>query len=121
MNYKEIAIELKEAKALIDSPEKWTKGKYGRDAYGDCVSTSEWGVNPPACMCSVGAIHMVQRSKNGSILVGRAAFGDSAALLGQVAGMSIEQYNDKHSHEKVMAVWDKAIAKAEELAKGEEK
>lgn len=116
MNYKEIAIELKEAKALIDSPEKWTKGKYGRDAYGECVPTSEWGVNPPAYMCSVGALHMVKMRKDPTVSPHDAMYGDSSRLLSKVAGAPIYSYNDRSSHGAVMAVWDEAIAKAEELA-----
>lgn len=122
MNYKEIAVELKEAKALIHSPERWTTRYYGRDANRNCVSSTFWDTNPPASMCSIGAIHMVQRTKEGQqVAMARAKFGESAMLLRQFAGGAIEHYNDNHTHEEVMALWDKAIAKAEELAKGEQK
>jgi hypothetical protein len=125
MNYKELVVELKEAKSLIDSPEKWTQHKFGRDAWGHGLSTNEWSDTPPACMCSVGAIYEVNRRKDPTVClykVSSTRSDNAASFLTRVAGEVITRFNDSHSHAEVMALWDKAIAKAEKLAaEGEEK
>lgn len=116
MNHAQIVADLKAAKALIDTPEKWTTHQYARDEEGNSVSFWAWDEVTPTCYCSIGAIAKVQggitKAEAGTAvrLLDAAAFGPAANSC------AIAYYNDSHTHEEVMAVWDKAIAKAEALA-----
>lgn len=95
------------AKALIDTPEKWTRGSFARDSENYHV---DFYSKDAVCYCSLGALYKSQQGIHSL----------EAALakrhLWYAAGESIAEYNDTHTHPEVMAVWDKAI----ELAKKDE-
>jgi hypothetical protein len=86
---------LVKAKSLIDTPEKWIQGdakvKY---ADGSCR------------YCSVGAIYEI--NSKGMVYL-------RSALININGGDSVATYNDNHTHEEVMALWDKAIELAKSL------
>jgi hypothetical protein len=111
INYTEVADDLKAAKTLIDTPEKWTKDVNARDADGmQVLVRSEEAV----CFCSHGAIQRVTLTDEADTSHRQMA---ATNLLTEVTpGRFLADYNDNHTHEEVMAVWDKAIAKAEALA-----
>lgn len=93
---------LRKAKALIDTPEKWTQGFFALDINGKPVSENEFY----ACkFCSVGAILRTER-----VLTNRIPAYD---YLGKTMGTYIDKFNDTHTHAEVMAKWDEAIALAE--------
>lgn len=102
---------LKRARKLLSNPKRWCQWRYGQTKEG-------WLVDPEAkaaySFCAVGAIRRVAKD---------AADDDATeaakALLDRcVPGYSIIDYNDakKRKHEQVLAVFDKAIARAEKAA-----
>ena len=98
---------LRAAKALIDTPEKWTKGTYAEDARGVAVGYDD----PDACrFCSSGALKRVGAT------VGE---GEPYTLLAEAFGTegpTVCSANDEASHTEVMAAFDRAIAAAEASA-----
>lgn len=114
--YNRVVELLTKAKKLIDKPEKWTKKAGSRDAGGVSVDVSS---NQSVCFCSLGALIKAQPFE--PVLFGAAKdLLDSSCpkfFLGDTPGW-ILAYNDaaETTHEDVMKVFDKAIAKAEKLA-----
>lgn len=109
---------LKEARALIADEENWTQGDYAQDKDGNQTMPS---LSEATCFCAVGAIHRVGRIKLSqsvpldiiSVLaideaVDRTDVGISeSAIIG---------FNDTHTHADVLALFDRAIARAESEA-----
>ncbi len=95
---------LRKAKGLIDSPEKWIKGWFGRPAAGSQVIT---------CFCSVGAIRRAD-----DMSFGRTYCSAIYVMEQVVGGDSIALWNDaqERTHPEVMAAFDRAIAIAESEA-----
>lgn len=92
---------LKAAKARIATPETWTQDVFAKDNEGcEIMGYSRFAV----CFCSIGAIQAVTSK-------GR-DFGAEYYLNRQTYG-NIAKFNDSHTHEEVMAAWDRAIAAAE--------
>lgn len=99
---------LVKAKSLIDTPEKWLKGK----------SHNEWCYASSTAFCSAGAFQMVMGGNKADDLIW---LSKAWVLLMQAAqelgrGSPVE-YNDTHTHSEVMKMWDMAIAKAEAKAR----
>lgn len=95
---------LRKAKALIDTPEKWTQKVYARDSNDNDVS---YAANSACKFCSLGALH---RTSDNLYL--------AMDYLGKRFGTFIDNYNDTHTHAEVMAKWDEAIALAEADERG---
>lgn len=95
---------LKAGRKLISDPRKWTQDTYARDSDGLCVSGEDAAA---VCFCSIGAVQHVT-GKCHNIETEKVC-----EILSEAAGMHIAYYNDKHSHEDVLAVWDRAIAAKE--------
>jgi len=98
---------LKAARALIDTPEKWTKEACVRDAAGYSVHNKD---DDAVCFCIVGALH------RGSA----PAYVDNLLrheLPPEHVG-SLYVFNDDPAttHADVMALFDRAIARAEREA-----
>ena len=93
-----IAQVLRDARALIDTPDKWVKGYNERDG----------------CMCVLGAIAKVLRSRN---VIPDWEYSESAEMAKFLpAGFrQIDDFNDHPTttHADVMALFDRAIAAAE--------
>lgn len=97
---------LKQAKSLIDSPEKWTTEFVARNAQGGCVAeTSDEAI----CFCSVGALYK-QAHISGLPYIPQDSW---KYLRSGTNGVEAPKYNDSHTHAEVMLAWDKAIALAE--------
>ena len=96
---------LKAGRALITPAKAWTKGAYARDAAGFAVMPS----NPAAvCFCSDGALQH---------LAGRLPSVKAFGLLRVECGIEgVGGFNDRSSHAKVLAMWDRVIAKQEAKA-----
>lgn len=78
---------------IIKDPEKWTQGWHAKDEYGNYVS----GNSPDAvCWCSTGAIThaAINNSRLGEAIV-------------HAFKVPLAYFNDTHSHEEVMALWEK--------------
>jgi hypothetical protein len=104
MRKREMLSILNRAKKLIDSPEKWTKGIYGRDEHDDYAE-------PASCckFCIIGAI--VKASGATGWDEDFRPYQQSWEYLEELAGVeNIAAYNDnpniKHHH--VMRLFDKA-------------
>lgn len=111
---------LKQARALIDTPEKWCQGSYALNENG----MSSYGDSPLACrFCSVGALQHTnplmfdreRKYKTRPAMPVLRQFLDRAAdrvSLGRFN--NVVDFNDSRTHDQVMKVWDLAISLAEE-------
>jgi RNase adaptor protein for sRNA GlmZ degradation len=88
------AVELRKARALIDTPEKWVKNRL-----------AVLDEDPPK-YCAIGALWCSGGTRA------------SVRLINEVAAdmgfLNAEQLNDDTDHATVMRLYDAAIAKAEE-------
>jgi len=100
---------LRQAKSLINTPEKWTKGWYWKGSDGDDISRLEVAKHSAAKMCSLGALYVADGP----------AEGHAISILESVTGHLIAAFNDSHTHAEVMAKFDEAIALAEKEERGE--
>lgn len=109
MNYlKKVLATLKKARKLIGKRSNWTVRACFRNKYGHEVSNSK-----NACkFCSLGALMAVADDAD----VRSACM---AELNNMTKNNSIIHFNDYSSHEKVLAVWDKTIARVNEILKAE--
>jgi hypothetical protein len=103
MNVAEI---LKAAKAKISDPINWMQGYYARDINGDELLGNESGA---VCFCGFGAIEAV----TGIAHLGEGWPKAAENALHAAAGTNFPCFNDAHTHEEVLAVFDKAIELAE--------
>lgn len=103
------AAVLRRAKALIDTPAKWTKGALARDAAGTRLP---WSARPPydgaVCFCAEGALAKAA----GESLPHRPWM----AMQEAVGTDSLFEWNDEPTttHAEVMAAFDRAIAACEQ-------
>lgn len=97
MNTHEILIA---AKALIDTPDKWIKGRYAATASGQTIGPDE---KAATCFCSMGAIHRISENFDDA---SRAVI----ALEKNIpSDLGIISFNDYKTHAEVMAMFDRAI------------
>lgn len=112
---------LRNAKVLIDTPEKWTQHSLARKADGSAVVPTALSAT---CFCSIGAIQRVvndavnEKHYNGIPydLTERLASCLSTHVpisCHSYSVLAIVKFNDSESHAEVMAVWDAAIQQAE--------
>lgn len=102
------------AKSLIADPKHWTQEHYARDNEGNICY---WDDSGAVCFCSVGALYETsgythQGSRNGIHPVDPLLTRAYTYLDDAIGYTSIPLFNDKHTHEQVMQMWDKAIAQA---------
>lgn len=91
---------LRAAKKLIENENNWIKGAFALDDEDNEVL----GNDKKACkFCSLGALQCVQNTRELPSLYLR----DAANTT------SVSRFNDDHSHQEVMEMFDKAIALAE--------
>lgn len=102
MKTSEILIK---AKAIISNPDKWTQGAFARNYDGEEVSPIS---SQAVCFCSIGALKASVGKDQSEVtmfyLVNARDYLMKATPDGYIA-----VFNDEHTHEEVMAVWDKAI------------
>lgn len=97
---------LMNARSIISNPNKWTQGVLSRDSKGKSVPYDK---DDAVCFCSAGAIHRAQylyRMKH--------YMSDPWKKLSDVMGGSIPEFNDNHTHEEVLAAFDRAIKSVKE-------
>jgi hypothetical protein len=104
-----LADKLREARALIDTPEKWTQGANARDAAGRKVPAYS---SRARCFCMTGAV----------IRVMAGGFDAAVPVLGALRkgangleGGSPHLWNDapERTHAEVLAAFDRAIEAAQ--------
>lgn len=125
---KNAAQILKEAKAIIADPSRWTKGAFARDKYG----TKVYALAPAAtCFCALGAVYKAADAYGADEYHDLAPklFGPdydctyetpqemqkALDALSDNTEDGIVQVNDEDGHEAVLAVFDKAISSLEAL------
>lgn len=100
------AAVLREARKLIETPERWTKYALARTKQGEHVDAS----SPDAvCFCGYGAIYRVA----GSAISAQPAL---AVLDSVVDGGDFPTWQDQADHAEALAAFDRAIAAEEEDA-----
>jgi len=103
--FKKLVIKniLIKAKAVIANPDNWIQNSMAQGIDGWQTSVSD----PQACkFCSVGAIYKVNGSMNSVTELAR------IALEKNTGGLSLDMFNDTHTHQEVMALFDTAIKNA---------
>ena len=91
------------ARALIEKPEHWTQEVHARDSAGNKVSPNS---SKAVCFCAHGALVRVFNKTYGL------EEEKATAYLKKQTGTAIWTFNDSHTHEEVLNVFDKAIASA---------
>lgn len=101
---KEILIA---ARKKIEKPENWTQGQAARNKFQHwCDPTYAFAT----CWCALGAI----RSVVGRDLESDTFFVSAYKELVKVSeDRLIARFNDSHTHEEVLALFDRAIANAD--------
>lgn len=87
---------LKAARELISDPKRWTQKTSARDSKGRPTFADE---EEAVCWCAIGALSHVNREK----LI------TCCGVLESVMPVGIATFNDSHTHEEVLALFDKAI------------
>ncbi len=96
------------AKALIDTPEKWTKGVLARRSPTSPFSCA--ARDPEAtCWCAQGALVRVTQPFSSKLI-------QAESLLEKAMGTDVPVFNDGHhtTHADVMDAFDRAIELAKE-------
>ena len=116
MKYEHELKVLVASRALISIPERWTKGTFSRDAEGNKVEIDD---EAATCWCGEGAVHKARLMINtyefqsddvfNLLWKARKNKNNNDHFYGFAA------FNDTHTHEEALAVFDDAI----ELAKQE--
>ncbi len=96
---------LRAARQLISDPAKWTQGEMARDADGNGISANN---DLATCYCSFGAIQFVNKE---STQIAASRHLDHLCL--SKFGISVDVFNDTHTHAEVLALFDAAIAELE--------
>lgn len=91
------------ALALISDPDRWTQGTYARTQYGDSVDGDD---SAAVCWCSAGAIEAV--AYNCSRTAKAPVIEALHAAAASDNSMHYVDFNDRHTHEEVMAMWQRA-------------
>ena len=93
---------LRDAKALISDPAKWTQKAAARDIEGAEVA---FGDEDAVCWCALGAIWRAVPNNDVET--------DAIFALSNAMGMGVPLFNDAHTHPEVLAAFDRAIELAE--------
>lgn len=96
---------LRQARALIDTPEKWSNIGYYDDRGGGKV-------------CALQALRNAggYQWDNPRVLAAATALARAAGLDGDADWYDVGEWNDNHAHADVMAAFDRAIAAEEAKA-----
>jgi len=100
---------LREMRKLIEKPENWCQGEYARDANGNRVHD---GSGAATRWCALGSYWKVRYSHPEFETTPLNLLAKAATQRG-VQGVA--DFNDSHTHEEVLALFDEAIAEAEKV------
>jgi hypothetical protein len=110
-----LADDIRAARAVIEDPDNWTQGAMALDADGNSTpSNSETAV----CFCALGAVRRAMKepaNPGHGRPRGNAVIDALHTVVRETTGQKyfIDHFNDVHSHAEVLAMFDKAIARAE--------
>ncbi len=110
---KTVAQILKEARALIADEKNWTQGDYARSSLGNSTGVKN---EDAECFCAIGALAKVQGITPNDDITGASYLALEASGGEQTLGFIVARYNDDHTHAEVLALFDRAIARAESEA-----
>lgn len=87
---------------LILEPEHWTQGAFARTGGNtlDHIAVEAEDIDA-TCWCSMGAMLRVTVDQND-------LYDRAIELLKQAMGGEVDQFNDTHEHDEVLAAWDRA-------------
>lgn len=100
---------LKAARAKIEKPENWTQGAFAKNAEGHNTFLGHDDYVNVTCWCAWGAVEEAAGS-------GVRYSGDAMQALHCALPEGTEwvpDFNDSHTHEEVLALFDRAIASEE--------
>jgi hypothetical protein len=107
MSDKQTLAVLTRAKALLSDPTKWTVEAFARDHNGEKISPYS---NRACQFCAIGAIRHEERQEG--------QLSGAESLLRSVAhhfnGSIVYNVNDKQGYDAVMALYDRAIHRAQQ-------
>lgn len=102
---------LKAARALIATPERWTREKYfgirREDGSVEGLGIKQAGLAD--CYCSVGAIAAVS-----GLTIQDVERGEAVLALEKVCRYPLISFNDTSTHAEILAAFDKAIEATKE-------
>ena len=111
------SLHLQESRKLITFPENWCKGDLARTNHN--VRTSPWGTTASQ-WCMIGAFCHVS-ARDGLLVSTNKKARDflqlAIAELFPSYDLAVARFNDSHTHQQVLQVYDLAIAKALEAEK----
>ena len=102
---------LRAARELISDPARWTQGAFARSFSGENLA---YGNDPRAtCWCAYGVLEKISGEKQfysapGHTELNNSCFTESEKLF------SVPAINDNGTHKDVLALYDRAIALAEQ-------
>src|SRR5438128_2331837 len=97
---------LRNARALIAAPSNWTVNCYARDAYNQKV---EYHSPEAISFCALGALNRAYQEATNSCCAHPDLLSTDGVLHAQLG-----VFNDAHTHQEVLALYDRAIALAED-------
>lgn len=97
------------ARALIDTPEKWTRHTFARNADGLPVNNDS---EKAVCFCIMGAVGRVTECYSAAITPWREMTNALREANAITANFGIPHFNDRFdtTHADVLALFDEAIA-----------
>lgn len=111
VSHSKLIVEtLTQARALIASPAKWTRGVNARNNKGDRIN---WDNPRAARFCALGALKRASQQVDAqrSLYSARQSMQKIIEEISDYSG--IIEYNDSHKHADVVRVFDDAIGYAE--------
>lgn len=96
------------ARKLITDPAHWTQGYAVRDAEGN----SDVPIDKAVCFCAIGACMRAEHDLKTAYAASSDPLYDTLHELGIKYGLA--DYNDSHTHEEVLALFDKTINRLKE-------
>ena len=119
----EIIGYLESARQLISDPRRWTVHYLAEDETGYPV---DFDSDKATCWCSLGALRKVVNKdhRDWDVAITKEVLAHKylrdAINLHPKGGASLAHFNDTHTHQEVMELWDSAIKLAkQDLAKRE--
>lgn len=100
---------LKAARELISDEKRWTQGFYAvANGWPVVQFASEHLPDSADCFCAIGSL-----AKAGCMSVYDAESSGAYKALEAVSEIDVHEFNDTHTHEEVLALFDRAISRAE--------
>lgn len=103
-----ISQRLELARKVIEKPENWTQGEMARASDNTPMPIKHAAAT---CFCSIGAVLKVSNMSYAAVFSS-----DEYKYLRKTIDEKVTKFNDTHTHEEVLAMFDNAI----ELAKSED-